>query len=459
MQKPGIKGHLGTMAKLTTGIVSVATAGVTIFTFARSYGLVGAPAPAALTVGNLGVNWIGLSPPADTAFALGDTVRFAATVTDQNGTALFGATIHWTSDDSTVAQPIGAGRVVARHPGTAMIIAIAGQQVARSKVVVRQRVASVHFDRDTMLTVAEDESRRLVFRALDARGNMIPARRGTWTASDTAVVSVDSLGTAQSHAEGRAEISVDVDGVSTRIPVAVVPMPGTVEVRSGATQRALAGATLPQPVAVRVLSKHGRPMTGIEVRFHTSDGLGKTDPSTAKTDSHGLARTSWTLASLPGRQHLIASAEGLDSTAGVIAEADPTASNTHIVALVDSLHGTPGQTLADTIGIRATDKLGRALGDVPVTWIAEDHGQVTGLAERTDSLGEAHAIWTLGSAPGVQHVRARLGSGRTVPAFVMRAQVARPPERTVAITQQGAPSSHHAKTSPKKTSTRSHGSK
>jgi hypothetical protein len=422
MQKPGMKRHLGTAAKATAGLVSIATAGVTIFTFARSYGLVGAPAPAALTVGNLGVSWIGLAPVADTAIAIGDTVRFAATVTDVNGTALFGATIRWTSDDSTIAQPIGAGRVIARRPGTAVILAIAGHEVARSRVVVRQRVASVHLEHDSAVTLAEDQSRRLAFRAFDGRGNPVVGRRGTWSASDPNIVTMDSAGVALARGQGQTEVSVDVEGVSSRIPMVVVPLPGSIEVASGGTQRAVGGATLAQPVAVKLLSTHGKTIPGAAIRFRTSDGLGRTEPSLVATDSRGIARTSWTLGSLPGRQRLIVTAEGLDSATVVIAEVDPINANTRVVALVDSLHATVNQQIPDTVGIRATDTLGRALADVPVTWTADNRGQVIGLSERTDSLGEAHAVWTLGPAAGLQRARVRLGSGRTVPTFVMRAQ-------------------------------------
>lgn len=458
MRKPGINRHLGTAVKVTAGVVSTATAAVTIFGFARSYGLVGAPAPAALTVGSLGVNWIGLAPSVDTATAVGDTVRFAATITDQNGTALFGATVHWTSDDSTIAQPIGGGRVIARHPGTAIIIAIAGREVARSHVVVRQRVATVHLEHDSALTFAEDESHRFAVRSLDARGNPVLGRHAMWTASDSAVVSIDSAGVAVGRGEGRADIGVDVDGVGTRVPILIVPMPGGIEPVSGATQRAVVGAALAQPVAVRLVSTHGKPIGGATIRFRTSEGLGRAEPAMSTTDQRGIARTSWTLGPLPGRQRLVATAERLDSAAVVIAEAEPVAANTRIVALVDSLRGTAGQPLADTVGIRATDSVGRALGDVPVMWSADDRGRVTGLSERTDSLGQAHALWTLGPSSGVQRVRVQLGSGRTVPAFVMRARATSIAGLATAPSTKNTTASHDRKSSQRRTPKRRSGS-
>src|SRR5512147_273786 len=123
MPTPIEKGHISTAMKVLAAVLSAGTAAVSIFTFARSYGLVGAPAPVALTVGNLGVSWVGLSPATDTATSIGDTVQLAATVTDANGTALIGATIRWSSDNPAVADVIGGGKVVAKGAGTATIMA------------------------------------------------------------------------------------------------------------------------------------------------------------------------------------------------------------------------------------------------------------------------------------------------------------------------------------------------
>lgn len=421
MPKPIVKGHVGVAVKIVAASLSAATAVVTIFTFARSYGLIGAPAPAALTVGNLGVSWVALSPAVDTAAALGDTVRLTATVADDNGTALIGATLHWTSDDPAVAQVLGGGRVLARRPGAATIIATAGDRIARARVVVRQHVASVRFEGDSAIRIGEDERRGLAVRALDARGNPVVGRRVAWRSLDTAVVSVDSAGIASARAQGTADVTAEIEGVSARATVGVVPVPGSLEVVAGAAQRTLAGSALAEPVVVRLLSTRGRPIPGAALRFRTADGRGAAEPALAVTDGRGVARTSWTLGALPGRQRLLVTNERLDSAAAVVAEAEPVAANTRLASLRDALVAPAGEPLVDTIGVRVTDTLGRSLADVPVTWTADDRGRVAPIADRTDSLGEARATWVLGPVSGVQHVRVRVGSGRSVPALAIAA--------------------------------------
>ena len=138
-----VRKQLSNSFKIVAAVLSAATAAVSVFGFARSYGLVGAPAPLALTVGELGVNWVGVSPASDTAFAIGDTLQLAATVIDKNGTALVGATLHWSSDNAAVAEVIGGGKVVAKGAGTTTVVAAVGEKLARARVVVRQRVVTV----------------------------------------------------------------------------------------------------------------------------------------------------------------------------------------------------------------------------------------------------------------------------------------------------------------------------
>lgn len=419
-----VRKQLSNSFKIVAAVLSAATAAVSVFGFARSYGLVGAPAPLALTVGELGVNWVGVSPASDTAFAIGDTLQLAATVIDKNGTALVGATLHWSSDNAAVAEVIGGGKVVAKGAGTTTVVAAVGEKLARARVVVRQRVVTVRTDGDSALVLSEDERRSLPVRAFDARGYAIARSVDRWRSLDSGVVAVDSAGVAIGRAQGRAEVEVTVDDVTARIPVRVLAVPSAIEVVAGGEQRALAGATLPQPVVVRLLSQRGHPVPNVAVRFRTADGRGSTDPQMATTDAAGRARTSWTLGDYAGRQHLLATSDALDSAVAATAESEPVAANTRLLSLRDTLRGTAGGELTEVAGVRVTDSLGRPVADLPVSWGAAQGGRVVALAERTDSLGEARARWTLGPRSGVQRAQVRVGGGRSVPPLELSAVAA-----------------------------------
>src|SRR5437016_14664076 len=76
--------------KLIAMAASTGAALVSIISFLYSYGVIG-KSESHQTIGNLGATWVGLRPQADTAYAVGDTIHLAATITDKNGAILVGA--------------------------------------------------------------------------------------------------------------------------------------------------------------------------------------------------------------------------------------------------------------------------------------------------------------------------------------------------------------------------------
>src|SRR5918912_350808 len=299
------KGWIGNTTKLVAALISSLAALVSVLSFARSYGIIGRPA-SHLTVGDLGAKWLGVSPASDTLTSVGDTLHLAATVTDQNGSVLVGASIVWSSVNPKVATVDADGTVISRGAGTTAIVASVGNLLARSQVTVLQRVAAVHVNDDTTVAVPEGERLSVAARAVDARGNVVPGRAATWRLSDTTVATVDSAGAVLGKAQGTATLVATVDGVTAQAPLRVIAVPGSAVLVAGGTQRAAAGAALPQPVVVRVLSTRGRPIAQTAVRFRSADGRSAFDPTTAVTDAEGRARTTWTLGDAPGRQRLLA---------------------------------------------------------------------------------------------------------------------------------------------------------
>jgi hypothetical protein len=61
--------------------------------------------------------------------------------------------------------------------------------------------------------------------------------------------------------------------------------------------------------------------------------------------------------------------------------------------------------------------MGMALADLPITWSALDGGRLRPLGARTDSLGEARALWRLGPRAGRQRIRVQVGNARSMPPF------------------------------------------
>jgi hypothetical protein len=398
-------------AKLVAVAASSGAALVSIFTALYSYGVIGA-AESHQSIGNIGAAWVGVRPALDTATAIGDTIHYAATITDKSGSILVGARPTWTTGDSSIAVVLQDGSVVARGPGRTMVSVVVGHLVAHSTIVVRQVVAKVDVSRasgDSLIQLSEGAQLQLRARPVDARGYPIEGLETVWHVDDSGVASLDSTGLVTGRSAGRTLIGAKIEGVAGRAGVSVVTPASAIALVAGTNQRALAGKALPQAVVVRATNKRGTAASGKRVTFRVPDGQGAVDPATAVTDADGRARTAWTLGADPGRQTLFASVENVDSALPIVAEADPVATNTRVTALVERLTGKAGEQLPDSVAIRVTDSTGRVLPDVPVRWSLVDGGNLDSASSRTDSLGVASARWVLARKTGTQRLRAQVG--------------------------------------------------
>jgi hypothetical protein len=398
--------------------MTVGAALATILASAHSCGFFGDQSTR-LTVANLAVQWIGVAPAADTAHALGDTLRYVATVTDRRGAALAGAAIAWATGDPSVALVDSAGFVIARGPGATDVIVTAGEKAARARIVVRPRAVRLELGVDSVIRLAEGERRTLAVTALDARGNRIGRAHPRLESADTAIVAVDPAGALAGRGSGRARITAMLDDLTDSATVEVLPSPARLLAIEGQAQRAVVGTRVPEPIAIRVESHRGRPVPDVTLRLRTVEG-GAVKPDLVVTGKDGIARAVWTLGDVPGRQRITVSSTGLDSTLTIEAEADPSAANTRIAAL-----GVPATAPAGEgrvrVGVQLTDSLGRLLAGVPVAWTALDGGAIQASEARTDSLGESRVEWKLGPHSGSQRARVLVGTGRAVPAFTVRA--------------------------------------
>ncbi|HQR18238.1 MAG TPA: Ig-like domain-containing protein, partial [Gemmatimonadales bacterium] len=267
------------------------------------------------------------------------------------------------------------------------------------------------------------EGTALTLRAAgsDARGNRIDPTGVAWNAGDAAVATIDSAGALRAVAPGTTTVTVAAGGLAAERRVEVVPVPTSITLTAGSDQRAAAGQRLPGAVAIQVVSRSGRPVPNVTVRFDASASVGRVEPDTATTDARGVAESRWTLGPFPGRQRLAVEVPGIDSALVVTAEADPTPKNTHVALVTDSLVGEVGIALAAPVTVRVTDSAGLALADVPVAWTALGGGAFSLADTRTDSLGEARAHWRLGTKAGRQQAKLQVGNPRTLPPFAFSA--------------------------------------
>lgn len=407
--------------KVVATVLSAGAAAISIVSFARSRGWMEEPAPAAVAAMAPPASvWLGVWPETDTARALGDTIQLTAALKDAHGALIPGVSAAWSSDDPKIASVDQAGTVIARGEGVVNVVVAAGGRIARARIAVRPRVIAVEIVFDSTYRIPEGDHRPAAVQALDARGHRLAGPIAAWTVSDTAVARVDSTGMVYARVPGRIMLEARIEAATARIEVEVVPVPGAATILTGAGQRADAGGSLPQPVVVQVLSRSGRPLGGVAVRFSTEAGGGTTTAQSDLTDAQGRARASWTLGGVPGPQRLSVTVPGLDSSLTLAAEADPVPKNTRVALAAEPATAAAGDSLSSAVLLRVTDSLGTALADLPITWSALDGGRITALGARTDSLGEARATWRLGPKAGAQRARAQVGNPRRLPVFSIK---------------------------------------
>lgn len=405
------------------GVISAGAGLVSILSYTHSMKvkLEGLDSVTTDALAHAAVRWVGVTPTADTATAIGDTIQLAVTATDSRGNALMGAPTAWSSTDTAVASVDSGGTVVARSGGATAIMVTIGGKTARMHVYVQQTPAALQLEGDSVFRVPEGERARAVAQVVDGRGHEIPGLGARWRSSDASVAAIDSLGNTTGIAPGRTTITAAYNGLVAQLPVEIYPVPASLTLLGGDGQRAPVGRRLNQPVLVQVVSRSGRPIEGVPVRFTLDEGAGRMEPAVDSSDAQGIARSAWTLGGGPGRQSLSVNAEGVVNPTLITAEAEPVAANTRIAVVSEHLEGPVSGPLPEPVTIRITDTSGVALGDVPVAWTASDDGSVIANESRTDSLGEAHARWTLGPKSGSQRAYVQVGNPRVMPRFEVKA--------------------------------------
>ncbi|MDE0249163.1 MAG: Ig-like domain-containing protein [Gemmatimonadota bacterium] len=211
-----------------------------------------------------------VSPAAAELPAVGATVQLSAEVRDQNGQAMAGATVTWSSSDASVATVDASGLVTAAGNGTATVTATAGSVSGTATVTVAQEVGAVKVTPAIDTLVAFGDTVRLSAEAVDANAHRVEEVEFSWTSSDTSVAVVGDAGLVTGVGPGQAEVTATVAGVTGRADLTVVaPAPTTIVVTPDTVALAALGQTAQLSAEVR--DQIGRAMEGIRVSWSSAD--------------------------------------------------------------------------------------------------------------------------------------------------------------------------------------------
>ena len=160
----------------------------------------------------------------------------------------------------------------------------------------------------------------------------------------------------------------------------------------------------PVEISARATGADGAVLSDVRVRFTVDRGGGNLAADEVWTDRGGIARTTVLTPNRPASVLVRASLDGQEapSTHFTIVTRVGAAAALRAVRGDDQVQDAGG-LLPERLGVRVTDAAGLPVPGVEVRFeVGSGGGLSAPSVARTDSLGQASAIWRLGSAPGRQ---------------------------------------------------------
>ena len=162
--------------------------------------------------------------PSSATLMVGETKGFVATALDQDGNAMPGIDIAWSSSDPTVGTIDDDGVFTALVAGTATVTAASGDIAGTATVTVSDEepvLTSLNVT-PPRATLAAGDSLKFIVTARDQNGNVMPAGAVAWTSSDPAAGTIDDDGVFTALAAGTATVTATSGEVAATAAVTVI---------------------------------------------------------------------------------------------------------------------------------------------------------------------------------------------------------------------------------------------
>jgi len=258
------------------------------------------------------VGGVGVSPAALNFGTLNATHQLTATVTDQSGNPISGASVTWSSTNIAVALVNTGGLVTAVGNGVDTVTATSGSKSGKMVVTVSQVAASLVKQNGDGQSWATNATlpQALTVKAVDSGGSPVPLKNVTFavvTGGGSIVehsAFTDAAGFTSVHwtlggTVGSQSASATVSPAPSATFTATAATAGTptqIASFAGDGQTGLDTYALNFPPAVIVKDAAGLPVSGVSVTFAVATGGGSVTGATTSTTSNGVATVgSWTV--------------------------------------------------------------------------------------------------------------------------------------------------------------------
>lgn len=183
--------------------------------------------------------------PSTASVEVGSASPFVADVRDQNGAAITGQAVSWTSASPNVAQVnVSTGVATGIAPGTALISAtIGGKTGSATLTVIPAPVASIAIG-GAGGSLTANQTVQLSAVTKDRAGIVLTGRAIAWTSSAIAVATVDNAGKVTAIGGGSATITASSEGIATTTTIVVTGPASVLPTISGIAPATLTPGTL-----------------------------------------------------------------------------------------------------------------------------------------------------------------------------------------------------------------------
>ena len=193
-----------------------------------------------------GATSLAVSPNSAQLESIGETVQFTAEVRDQNGNAIMGVTVAWSSDATGVATVDASGLVTAVGAGTATVTATAGALSASAAVTVELPpeppppvATSLTISPASAQPEGIGETVQFTAEVRDQNGNAMPDVSVAWSSDAAGVAAVDASGLVTAVGAGTATVTATAGALSASATVTIEAQPGDASTGAARDRQAL----------------------------------------------------------------------------------------------------------------------------------------------------------------------------------------------------------------------------
>jgi len=170
-----------------------------------------------------------VSPTSLSFTSIGATQQLTATVKDQNGATMSGASVSWATSNPSIASVSSAGLVTALTDGTATITATVGSLQATATVSVAQEAAIIELSPPNLFFSSVGDTATFTATVQDQNGVPIAGTTVAWASSDTGVATVSDEGLVTAIANGTATITATVGSLQATATASVAQEAASIE--------------------------------------------------------------------------------------------------------------------------------------------------------------------------------------------------------------------------------------